>query len=295
MAKAEDPDRFLAELGKRLRTMRALRGMSRRVLSKASGLSARYIAQMEGGKGNVSIMLLRQLSNAMGVKLEDVIPSSDSTPDWAIIRDLLRGASKEQIAHVKAVLSDNRGSTWARNMQRVALIGLRGAGKSTLGRTAADRLGWTFVELNRKIEQENGLTIAEILALYGQQGYHRLEHAALRRLIEVPGPMVLATGGGIVAEPLTFDLILSSFFTIWLKAKPEEHMRRVREQGDLRPMRDDRHAMQELRTILLSREPLYARAQAVVDTAGISVEKAAQRLIGVIQANVGTSRRLKRA
>src|SRR5262249_43775531 len=135
MVKAEDQaDAFLAELGERVRNMRALRGMSRRVLSKASGLSARYIAQMESGKGNVSIMLLRQLANAMGVKLEDLIPSTDSTPDWPVIRDLLRGASKEQIAHVKAVLSERRGSTWARNMQRVSLIGLRGAGKSTLGR-----------------------------------------------------------------------------------------------------------------------------------------------------------------
>lgn len=296
MAKAEDPeDVFLSELGQRLRKMRTLRGMSRKVLSKASGLSERYIAQMESGEGNVSIILLRRLSNAMGAKLEDLIPSAGSTPDWPIIRDLLRGASKEQIAHVKTVLSDKKGSTWAPNLQRVALIGLRGAGKSTLGRIVADQLGWTFVELNRRIEQENGLTIAEILALYGQEGYRRLEQAALRRLIEHPGPMVLATGGGIVAEPLTFDLVLSSFFTIWLKAKPEEHMRRVREQGDLRPMRDDRFAMQELRAILLSREPLYARAREVVDTAGVSVEKATQRLMAVIRANVGTGRRLKQA
>ena len=233
MGKAEDPeDVFLAELGQRLRKTRALRGMSRKVVAKESGLSERYIAQMESGEGNVSIILLRRLSNAMGAKLEDLLPSADSTPDWLIIRDLLRRASKEQIAHVKAMLSDQKGATRASNQQRVALIGLRGAGKATLGRIVADRLGWAFVELDRRIEQENGLTIAEILALYCQEGYRRLEQAALRRLIEHPGSMILATGGGIDAEPLTFDLVLSSFFTIWLKAKPEEHMRRVREQGD---------------------------------------------------------------
>jgi XRE family aerobic/anaerobic benzoate catabolism transcriptional regulator len=296
MGKAEDPeDVFLAELGQRLRKTRALRGMSRKVLAKESGLSERYIAQMESGEGNVSIILLRRLSNAMGAKLEDLLPSADSTPDWLIIRDLLRRASKEQIAHVKAMLSDQKGATRASNQQRVALIGLRGAGKSTLGRIVADRLGWAFVELDRRIEEENGLTIAEILALYGQEGYRRLEQAALRRLIEHPGSMILATGGGIVAEPLTFDLVLSSFFTVWLKAKPEEHMRRVRDQGDLRPMRDDRSAMQELRAILLSREPFYARAHAVVDTIGVSVEKAEQRLMSVVQANVRVAGRLKRA
>jgi XRE family aerobic/anaerobic benzoate catabolism transcriptional regulator len=296
MAKAEDPgDIVLAELGERIRKMRVLRGMSRKILSKASGLSERYIALMESGGGNVSIMLLWRLANGMGAKLEDLIPSADSTPEWPVIRELLRGASKEQVARVKAVLSDKKGLTWGPDLQRVALIGLRGAGKSTLGRIVADRLGWTFVEVNRRIEQDNGLTIAEILALYGQEGYRRLEQAALRRLIEFPGPMVLATAGGIVVEPLTFDLVLSSFFTIWLKAKPHEHMRRVREQGDLRPMGDDRNAMQELRATLLSREPLYARARATVDTAGVSVERAAERLMNVIQASVGISRRLKRA
>jgi XRE family transcriptional regulator, aerobic/anaerobic benzoate catabolism transcriptional regulator len=291
MAKAEDPeDIFLAELGERVRKMRALRGMSRKVLSQASGLSQRYIAQLESGEGNVSIILLRRVSNAMGAKLEDLIPSIGSTPDWPIIRESLRGASKEQIAQIKRILADKRGATWASSSPRVALIGLRGAGKSTLGRIVAERLGWTFVELNRKIEEESGLKIAEILALYGQEGYRRLEQTALRRLTEQSGPMVLATGGGIVSEPLTFDLVLSSFYTIWLKAKPEEHMRRVRAQGDLRPMGDDRSAMRDLRAILISREPLYARAHAVVDTAGINVEAAAKRLTNVIETNVSRAR-----
>ena len=164
----------------------------------------------------------------------------------------------------------------------IALIGLRGAGKSTLGKMLAKKIGWNFVELNKEIEAQNGLSVAEIIALYGQEGFRRMEQAALGQLLARKELTVLATGGGIVSEPLTFDLILSSFYTIWLKAEPEEHMARVRSQGDLRPMADDRSAMAELRTILRSREPLYARASAVVDTAGLSVDAAAARLIDAV-------------
>ncbi len=164
----------------------------------------------------------------------------------------------------------------------IALIGLRGAGKTTLGKMLAKKIGWNFVELNKEIEAQNGLSVAEIIALYGQEGFRRMEQAALGQLLARNELLVLATGGGIVSEPLTFDLILSSFYTIWLKAEPEEHMARVRSQGDLRPMADDRSAMAELRTILLSREPLYARASAVVDTAGLSVDTAAARLIDAV-------------
>ena len=160
----------------------------------------------------------------------------------------------------------------------IALIGLRGAGKSTLGKVLAERIGWAFVELNKEVEQQNGLSVAEIIAMYGQEGFRRMEQAALGQLLARREPMVLATGGGIVSEPLTFDLVLSSFYTVWLKAEPEEHMARVRKQGDLRPMADDRSAMAELRTILRSREPLYARAAAVVDTAGVGIPEAAARL-----------------
>ena len=285
MAKAEDPEHaFLAELGERLRTMRALRGMSRRVLSKASGLSARYIAQTEGGKGNVSIKLLRRVAGAMGVRVEDLIVDEAAAQDWPIFRDLLRTAAPAQVAQAWAILSDGAPARAAGRApaDRVALVGLRGAGKSTLGRIAAERLGWSFVELNREVERANGLSVAEILALYGQEGLRRREQAMLRELIARPGPMIVATGGGIVAEPLTFDLLLVSFVTVWLKAAPEEHMARVRQQGDLRPMADDRAAMQELRAILTSREPLYARARVTVDTAGRAVEAAAEKLVGAI-------------
>ncbi|MBS0531972.1 MAG: helix-turn-helix transcriptional regulator [Proteobacteria bacterium] len=287
MTEHSDPESdFLDQLGQRVRTMRGLRGMSRKVLAKVSGISERYIAQLESGKGNVSIVLLRRVSNAMGAHLEDLIPDGEPAPDWQVIRNLLRKATPAQLAHAKDILSGHssngvspqRGTSFA----GIALIGLRGAGKTTLGRRLADKIGWAFVELNKEIEQQNGLSVAEIIALYGQEGFRRMEQAALGQLLARKELMVLATGGGIVSEPLTFDLILSSFYTIWLKAKPEEHMTRVRRQGDLRPMADDRSAMAELRTILLSREPLYARASAVVDTADLSVDAAATRLIGAV-------------
>ena len=286
MTENPDPEAgFLEQLGQRVRTMRALHGMSRKVLAKVSGISERYIAQLESGKGNVSIVLLRRVSGAMGAHLEDLIPATEPAPDWPVIRDLLRKATPNQIAQAKDILS---GQTSASSALRrtpfagIALIGLRGAGKSTLGKMLAKKIGWSFVELNKEIEAQNGLSVAEIIALYGQEGFRRMEQTALGQLLARKELIVLATGGGIVSEPLTFDLILSSFYTIWLKAEPEEHMARVRRQGDLRPMADDRSAMAELRTILLSREPLYSRASAVVDTAGLTVDAAAARLIDAV-------------
>ncbi|HEY2134241.1 MAG TPA: helix-turn-helix transcriptional regulator [Xanthobacteraceae bacterium] len=275
---------FLAALGRRVRHVRALRGMSRKVLARVSGISERYIAQLESGNGNVSIKLLRRVSAAMGARIEDLIVDDPAPADWPIMRDLLRAASPDRIAQARAILSGAAPALPAQTAQieRVALIGLRGAGKSTLGRIAAGRLGWVFVELNREIERAHGLSVGEILALYGQEGYRRREQAALRDLVAQPGPVIVATGGGIVAEPLTFDLLLSSFFTVWLKAAPEEHMARVRQQGDLRPMADDRTAMQELRAILASREPLYARARVTVDTSGIAADAAAEKLIAAL-------------
>jgi XRE family aerobic/anaerobic benzoate catabolism transcriptional regulator len=286
MTENPDPETgFLEQLGQRVRTMRALRGMSRKVLAKVSGISERYIAQLESGKGNVSIVLLRRVSNAMGAHLEDLIPTAEPAPDWPVMRDLLRQATPDQVAQARAILSGARNGAAAQRRMSfagIALIGLRGAGKSTLGRMLAKKIGWDFVELNKEIERGNGLSVAEIIALYGQEGFRRMEQAALGQLLARNAPMVLATGGGIVSEPLTFDLILSSFYTIWLKAEPEEHMARVRGQGDLRPMADDRSAMAELRTILRSREPLYARASAVVDTAHLSIGDAAARLIDAV-------------
>ena len=280
---AQHEAEFLNELGRRVRHARTVRGLSRKLLSQASGLSERYIAQLEGGQGNVSIILLRRVANAMGMRLDDLVAAQETSSDWRVVRDLLEQASPDQIALAKSALA---GSVSVDNRvlrRRVAVVGLRGAGKSTLGRMAAAHLGWRFVELNTEIERENGLSVGEIFAIYGQEGYRRLEQKALRQLAEHPGPMVLATGGSIVAEPLTYDLLLSSFFTIWLRARPEEHLQRVRDQSQVEGKGDPTWVLEDLRAVLLSREPLYARASAVVDTSDVPVDVMAGRLIEVIE------------
>jgi XRE family transcriptional regulator, aerobic/anaerobic benzoate catabolism transcriptional regulator len=276
-----DEQEFLAALGRRVRHGRALHGMSRKVLARVSGISERYIAQLESGEGNVSIKLLRRVAAAMGTRIEDLVADRPAQ-EWPIFRDLLGAASPSQIARARAVLSGEAPTAGPVAADRVALIGLRGAGKSALGRIAAERLGRPFVELTKEIERAHGLSVAELLALYGQEGLRRREQAMLREIIARPGALILTTGGGIVAEPVTFELLLNSFLTVWLKAAPEEHMARVRQQGDLRPMADDHDAMAELRAILASREPLYARASRTVDTTGLDVTAAAERLVGAI-------------
>ena len=284
---AEEEAAFLGELGRRVRNARTLRALSRKLLSQTSGLSERYIAQLEGGQGNVSIILLRRVANAMGVRLDDLIAGPDTPDEWRVVRDLLDRAAPDRIAQAKAILAGSAAGSDGAPRKRVALIGLRGAGKSTLGKLVAERLGWTFVELNREIQQENALSVKEIFAIYGQEGYRRLEQKALRRLTEHPGPIILATSGSIVAEPLTYDLLLQSFFTIWLRARPEEHLQRVRDQDHLDNPGTPLAALEDLRAILLSREPLYARASSVVDTSGIPVETMTDRLIAAVEARFG--------
>src|ERR1700716_892422 len=248
MTDNRDPEAgFLEALGQRVRTMRALRGMSRKVLAKVSGISERYIAQLESGKGNLSIVLLRRVSNAMGAHLEDLIPASQPAPDWPVIRDLVRKATPNQIAQAKDVLAGlGHGASAQRRMSfaGIALIGLRGAGKSTLGKMLAKKIGWSFVELNKEIEAQNGLSVAEIIALYGQEGFRRLEQGALGAFLARKEMVVVGAG-------------------------------RPRRAADRRP----RVARPPT---LPSREPLYARASAVVDTAGLSVDAAAARLIDAV-------------
>jgi XRE family transcriptional regulator, aerobic/anaerobic benzoate catabolism transcriptional regulator len=285
---------FLACLGQRVRQSRAVRGMSRKVLARESDISERYIAQLESGEGNVSIILLRRVAAAAGCRLEELIADPDSaTAEWATIAALLRDAPPAQVERVKAMLAGASKSQVApvAGIDRIALIGLRGAGKSTLGAAAAKILGWPFVELNKEIERDSGFSIPEVFSIYGQEGYRRFEQACLKQIMNRPGPMLLATGGGIVSESLTFDRLLSSFFTIWIKTTPAEHMARVRRQGDLRPMARDRAAMEELKTILESREPLYSRARAIVDTSGEPIAQSLETLVRIIQDHSDASRR----
>ena len=268
---------FLAALGRRLRELRAQRGMARKVLARDADVSERYLAQLEVGEGNVSIVLLRRIALALGVQPEDLMVNR-RTAAYRLVAQLLERFPEDRLEEVLFRLIRDLGAHNAARKRRVALMGLRGAGKSTLGRLLATELHVPFVELDCEIEREAGMALSEVFLLYGQGGYRRMERRCLERVIESHADAVLSVGGGIVSEPDTFNLLLGNCFTVWLKATPEEHMMRVAAQGDMRPMQDNEDAMEDLRRILGAREPLYAKADAQVDTSGQKPEASLAKL-----------------
>jgi len=274
-----DDAAFLQKLGERVRDARARRGMTRRILARDSAVSARYLAQLEAGQGNVSVLLLRQIGAALGIPLNDLLRDDDNLPvELMLIQQFLQRLPKQRLARIRAQLLRDFGSPPADRGKRIALIGLRGAGKSTLGSALARKLDAPFVELDQEIERDAGISLSEIFLLYGQQGYRRYERRCLERLIESHERCVIATGGSIVSEPATYDFLLSTCYTVWLKAAPEEHMSRVVAQGDTRPMAGNAQAMEDLRRILDGRGMLYGQADATVDTAGQTVEQSLRAL-----------------
>jgi len=276
---------YLTALGERVREARARRGLSRKLLAADSGVSERYLAQLEAGQGNVSILLLRQIAVALDLPLTELIAEdSADAAELTLTTQFLRQLPRQTLAAVRSQLVRDYGSARDERMKRIALVGLRGAGKSTLGAKLARLLGRSFVELNREIEREAGTSLSEIFLLYGQAGYRRYERRCLEKALERNERVVIATGGSIVSEPGTYELLLSSCFTVWLKAAPEEHMARVIAQGDTRPMAGNDQAMQDLRRILDGRAMLYRQADVIVDTAGKSVEKSLAELRKSIEA-----------
>ncbi len=273
----------LSELGGRVRAWRARRGMTRKTLASDSGLSERFLADVEAGKGNVSINSLQAIAGALNISLLDVLQDAPR-PALARVLGLIARLDENQLDQVQGWLGKTFDLVDAQGReQRVALIGLRGAGKSTLGSQLAAARGVPFVELDREIEREAGTSMNEILLLHGQAGYRRYERRALLRIsAENPQGVVMTTGGSIVSERETFDLLQTHFYCVWLKASPQEHMARVVAQGDMRPFDTTRgathEAMEDIRRILASREALYARADAVIDTAARSVKQSLKDL-----------------
>ncbi len=276
-------DPFLIALGERLKLLRARRGLTRKALAKLAEVSERHVANVESGVGNASIQFLRQLCAVLNCSLAEMTgDETTSSPDWLMIREVLRGRNEAELAQARTALADLFESPVSEisRRQRIALIGLRGAGKSSLGRLLAAQLHAPFIELSSQIEQLAGCGIAEIHALYGQNAYRRYEQRALEDVVRHYPQAVIATPGGIVSEPATFKLLLSHCYTVWLKAEPEEHMDRVLAQGDKRPMSGNREAMDDLKRILESRTQFYSKADKTVDTSRLNSEQAFQQLLG---------------
>ncbi len=270
-AKAEAKNPFLVALGERVRALRARRGMTRKSLAQSAEISERHLANLEYGVGNASILILLQVAQALQCSVAELVGDPTTTsPEWLMLRELLVGRDEDTLRRARVAVRDllhgASGGGPAQRSQRIALIGLRGAGKSTLGRMLAEALGYPFVELSGEIEKFAGCSVAEIQALYGQNAYRRYERRALEEAIQIYPEVVIATPGGLVSDAATFNELLAHCTTVWLKARAEDHMSRVVAQGDMRPMAASREAMDDLRSILVGRTPFYSKADIHIDT-----------------------------
>jgi XRE family aerobic/anaerobic benzoate catabolism transcriptional regulator len=244
--------------------------MTRKAVAVAAGVSERHLANLEYGEGTASILVLLQVAGALQCALAELIGDVTTlSPEWLLIRDLLGQQDEAALRRVRvglaAMLGGGHGAV-SQASARVALIGLRGAGKSTLGQMLADDLGFPFVELSREIEKFAGCSVAEIQALYGANAYRRYERRALEEAIQIYPEAVIATPGGLVSDPTNFNALLAHCSTVWLQAAPEDHMNRVVAQGDTRPMAASREAMEDLKGILAGRAAFYSKAQLQIDT-----------------------------
>jgi len=274
---------YLERVGERVRLARARRGMSRKSLSRASGVSERYLAELERGAGNASLLVLRQIADALSIEAAALVSDALERPvDLTLALHQLERLSPADLAEARSLIAQRFGQAGPSAQGRIALVGLRGAGKTTLGQLAAQALAVPFVELDREIERASGMELSEIFAVHGQAMFRSLERQCLETIVARFERVMIATGGSLVTEPATYDLLLSTCFVVWLSAAPDEHMSRVLAQGDLRPMADGPQAMDDLKAILESRTPLYAKANAVVNTGGKSEAQAFAALLAAM-------------
>lgn len=280
----------LVALGERVRTLRAQRGLTRKAAAVAAGVSERHFANLEYGIGNASILVLQQVASALRCSLAELIGDATTrSPEWLMIREILEARSEAELRRVRTILSGLFGASGADHGRqgRIALIGLRGAGKSTLGQMLADSLDFPFIELSREIEKLAGCSIREIYDLYGASAYRRYERRAIEETILSHADVVIATPGGIVSDPATFNQLLAHCITVWLQADPEDHMKRVAAQGDTRPMAASREAMEDLKRILAARAAFYSKADLTLDTSRQGVGQSFERLLALTRAQLG--------
>ena len=275
---------FLAAIGDEVRRHRAKRGMTRRQLAQASLTSERYLAQIESGAGNPSVSVLRAIAQALDLPIAALLPETGArTAALGAILDLVAQLPEGELpALAKEIEARLVLSAGADRARRIALVGLRGAGKSTLGRMLAQHLGWPFIELDRRVEEDYGASIPDLIEMAGTATFRRHERGALEGVIAEHEAAIITTAGGIVANPETYALLLRHTHTVWIKARPEDHMSRVMAQGDFRPMAQNRQAMADLMAILEARRADYARAEAEVDTSGDAIQKSFAKLLGIV-------------
>ena len=276
----------LDAFAERLRNLRAQRGITRKTLAEIASVSERYLGNLETGRGNPSLLILLDISRALQCSPAELIGDATTrNPEWLMIRELLEGRSIEELRRARMAIGDAIGMDGndPRGSARIALIGLRGAGKSTLGRMLAEDLDVPFVELSKEIERLAGMSIREIHDLYGPSAYRRYERRALEETVQIYPDVVLATPGGLVSEPATLNMRLSHCLTIWLRASPEDHMKRVTQQGDLRPMEGNVEAMEDLRRILESRSAFYGKADLTLDTSAQPLDATFARLRAMVR------------
>jgi XRE family aerobic/anaerobic benzoate catabolism transcriptional regulator len=259
---------YLTVVGERIRSLRSQRGITRKMLAASSGVSERFLAELEAGSGNASILLLRHLAHALDAPVTSLVGEGPELPrELTSTIEFLRQFDSHELTHIQQWLMQHFGRVRLTDrLGRIALIGLRGAGKSTIGAALARKLNLPFLELDRMIEKASGVPLSAMFDLYGQNGFRRFERTCLDELLASPAQFVLATGGSIVSEPGTYNRLLTSCYTVWLRATPEDHMKRVIAQGDMRPMAHSSAAMSDLKRILAEREPLYGKADRVIDT-----------------------------
>lgn len=277
---AEVKNPFLVALGQRVRDLRARRGLTRKSVAIAAGVSERHLASLEYGEGNASILVLLQVSVALQCTLAELMGDvTTSSPEWLLLREMLGARSEADLRLVREQVSLLFGSTQeAARTNRIALIGLRGAGKTTLGQRLAEDMGYAFVELSREIEKFAGCSISEIHNLYGTNAYRRYERRALEETIQIYPEVIIATPGGLVSDSATLNELLSHCYTVWLQATPEDHLSRVAAQGDMRPMAGSAEAIEDLKMILEGRTPFYAKANMTFNTSAQALEESFQLL-----------------
>ena len=259
---------ILNNLGHTIRKYRSQRGMNRQTLATKSNISLRYLAQLEVGNGNPSITILKNISYALNITLEHLL-FSDSTKNTevAYIKNKIDHYTQHQISTLLEFIDNiERKKIVKLNKNRIALIGLRGAGKSTLGNMYSKEYKIPIYEVTKEIEKIGGMNINEVIEFGGQGMYRRLEYTAINNLYKKKKNLIILTGGSIVSEKETFSFLLKNFYTIWIKASPEEHMKRVIKQGDLRPISSNPKAMDDLNNILKERQYLYSKAASIVNT-----------------------------